>query len=84
MKNLDQHKAHIDVSKWENVALLVLDRLQSYDEKFDKLIELQEEAVKQRQDTLLKISNIQTRVMIHDFMALGIVGFLIYILMRGF
>lgn len=32
---IDEYKKHVDVSKWENVAILVLDRMENYDKKFD-------------------------------------------------
>lgn len=82
MPKIDEYTAHIDVSKWENVALLVLDRLKNYDEKFDKLVELQEQSNSIQQSMSNKLSNISIRVLIHDVLAVAFVGLIIYSLVR--
>ena len=34
---------HIDISDWKNVGLLVLERMESHDKKFDRMIEIDEQ-----------------------------------------
>ena len=46
MPKLKEFKEHTNINEWSNVAALVIDRLDSYENKFDKLIDLNEKAQK--------------------------------------
>jgi hypothetical protein len=48
---------HLDISEWKNVGLLVLDKMDGHDIKYDKLLELNESVL----ETVNKIELVQAK-----------------------
>lgn len=83
MLKLKEFKEHTNINEWSNVAALVIDRLDSYENKFDKLIDLNEKAQKQREETNQKLTRLGARVLIHDILAGVFVAILAYLGIKG-
>ena len=83
MPKLKEFKEHTNINEWSNVAALVIDRLDSYENKFDKLIDLNEKAQKQREETNQKLTRLGAKVLIHDILAGVFVAILAYLGIRG-
>lgn len=83
MPKLKEFKEHTDINEWSNVAALVIDRLDSYENKFDKLIDLNEKAQKQREETNQKLTRLGAKVFIHDILAAVFVAILAYLGIKG-
>ena len=83
MPKLKEFKEHTNINEWSNVAALVIDRLDSYESKFDKLIELNEKAQKQREETNQKLTRLGAKVFIHDILAGVFVAILAYLGIKG-
>ena len=83
MPKLKEFKEHTNINEWSNVAALVIDRLDSYENKFDKLIDLNEKAQKQREETNQKLTRLGARVLIHDILAGVFVAILAYLGIKG-
>ena len=83
MPKLKEFKEHTDINEWSNVAALVIDRLDSYENKFDKLIDLNEKAQKQREETNQKLTRLEAKVLIHDILAGVFVAILAYLGIKG-
>ena len=83
MPKLKEFKEHTNINEWSNVADLVIDRLDSYESKFDKLIELNEKAQKQREETNQKLTRLGAKVLIHDILAGIFVAILAYLGVKG-
>ena len=83
MPKLKEFKAHTNINEWSNVAALVIDRLDSYENKFDKLIDLNEKAQKQREETNQKLTRLGAKVLIHDILACIFVAVLAYLGIKG-
>ena len=64
MPRLKEFKEHTNINEWSNVAALVIDRLDSYENKFDKLIDLNEKAQRQREETNQKLTRLGAKVLI--------------------
>ena len=79
MPKLKEFKEHTNINEWSNVAALVIDRLDSYENKFDKLIDLNEKAQKQREETNQKLTRLGAKVLIHDILAGVFVAILAYL-----
>jgi hypothetical protein len=62
---------HLDISKWENVGLLVLDKMDNYDKKFDKLIEVNEDTLGTVNKIELRLERHATKMLMYDI-ALGV------------
>jgi len=83
MPRLKEFKEHTNINEWSNVAALVIDRLDSYENKFDKLIDLNEKAQKQREETNEKLTRLGAKVLIHDILAGIFVAVLAYLGIKG-
>ena len=83
MPKLKEFKEHTNINEWSNVAALVIDRLDSYENKFDKLIDLNEKAQKQREETNQKLTRLGAKVLIHDILAGVFVAILAYLGIKG-
>ena len=83
MPRLKEFKEHTNINEWSNVAALVIDRLDSYENKFDKLIDLNEKAQKQREETNQKLTRLGAKVLIHDILAGIFVAILAYLGIKG-
>ena len=83
MPRLKEFKEHTNINEWSNVAALVIDRLDSYENKFDKLIDLNEKAQKQREETNQKLTRLGAKVLIHDILAGVFVAILAYLGIKG-
>ena len=83
MPKLKEFKEHTNINEWSNVAALVIDRLDSYENKFDKLIDLNEKAQKQREETNQKLTRLGAKVLIHDILACVFVAILAYLGIKG-
>ena len=83
MPRLKEFKEHTNINEWSNVAALVIDRLDSYENKFDKLIDLNEKAQKQREETNQKLTRLGAKVLIHDILACVFVAILAYLGIKG-
>ena len=83
MPRLKEFKEHTNINEWSNVAALVIDRLDSYENKFDKLIDLNEKAQKQREETNQKLTRLGAKVFIHDILAGVFVAILAYLGIKG-
>ena len=83
MPKLKEFKEHTNINEWSNVAALVIDRLDSYENKFDKLIDLNEKAQKQREETNQKLTRLGAKVLIHDVLAGVFVAILAYLGIKG-
>ena len=83
MPRLKEFKEHTNINEWSNVAALVIDRLDSYENKFDKLIDLNEKAQKQREETKQKLTRLGAKVLIHDILAGIFVAVLAYLGIKG-
>ena len=83
MPKLKEFKEHTNINEWSNVAALVIDRLDSYENKFDKLIDLNEKAQKQREETNQKLTRLGAKVLIHDILAGIFVAILAYLGIKG-
>ena len=83
MPRLKEFKEHTNINEWSNVAALVIDRLDSYENKFDKLIDLNEKAQKQREETNQKLTRLGAKVLIHDILAGIFVAVLAYLGIKG-
>ena len=83
MPRLKEFKEHTNINEWSNVAALVIDRLDSYENKFDKLIDLNEKAQKQREETNQKLTRLGAKVLIHDILAGIFVAVLAYLGVKG-
>ena len=83
MPKLKEFKEHTNINEWSNVAALVIDRLDSYENKFDKLIDLNEKAQKQREETNQKLTRLGAKVFIHDILAGVFVAILAYLGIKG-
>ena len=83
MPKLKEFKEHTNINEWSNVAALVIDRLDSYENKFDKLIDLNEKAQKQREETNQKLIRLGAKVLIHDILACVFVAILAYLGIKG-
>ena len=83
MPRLKEFKEHTNINEWSNVAALVIDRLDSYENKFDKLIDLNEKAQKQREETNQKLTRLGAKVLIHDILAGVFVAILAYLGIEG-
>ena len=83
MPRLKEFKEHTNINEWSNVAALVIDRLDSYENKFDKLIDLNEKAQKQREETNQKLTRLEAKVFIHDILAGVFVAILAYLGIKG-
>ena len=83
MPKLKEFKEHTNINEWSNVAALVIDRLDSYENKFDKLIDLNEKAQKQREETNQKLTRLGAKVLIHDILACIFVAVLAYLGIKG-
>ena len=83
MPKLKEFKERTNINEWSNVAALVIDRLDSYESKFDKLIELNEKAQKQREETNQKLTRLGAKVLIHDILACVFVAILAYLGIKG-
>ena len=83
MPKLKEFKEHTNINEWSNVAALVIDRLDSYENKFDKLIDLNEKAQKQREETNQKLTRLGAKVLIHDILAGIFVAVLAYLGVKG-
>ena len=83
MPKLKEFKEHTNINEWSNVAALVIDRLDSYENKFDKLIDLNEKAQKQREETNQKLTRLGAKVLIHDILACIFVAILAYLGIKG-
>ena len=83
MPKLKEFKEQTDINEWSNVAALVIDRLDSYENKFDKLIDLNEKAQKQREETNQKLTRLGAKVFIHDILAGVFVAILAYLGIKG-
>ena len=83
MPRLKEFKEHTNINEWSNVAALVIDRLDSYENKFDKLIDLNEKAQKQREETNQKLTRLGAKVLIHDILACIFVAILAYLGIKG-
>ena len=83
MPKLKEFKKHTNINEWSNVAALVIDRLDSYENKFDKLIDLNEKAQKQREETDQKLTRLGAKVLIHDILAGVFVAILAYLGVKG-
>ena len=83
MPRLKEFKEHTNINEWSNVAALVIDRLDSYENKFDKLIDLNEKAQKQREETNQKLTRLGAKVLIHDILAGVFVAVLAYLGIKG-
>ena len=83
MLKLKEFNKQTNINEWSNVAALVIDRLDSYESKFDKLIELNEKAQKQREETNQKLIRLGAKVLIHDILAGVFVAILAYLGIKG-
>ena len=83
MPRLKEFKEHTNINEWSNVAALVIDRLDSYENKFDKLIDLNEKAQRQREETNQKLTRLGAKVLIHDILAGVFVAILAYLGIKG-
>ena len=83
MPRLKEFKEHTNINEWSNVAALVIDRLDSYENKFDKLIDLNEKAQRQREETNQKLTRLGAKVLIHDILAGIFVAVLAYLGVKG-
>ena len=83
MPRLKEFKEHTNINEWSNVAALVIDRLDSYENKFDKLIDLNEKAQRQREETNQKLTRLGAKVLIHDILACVFVAILAYLGIKG-
>ena len=83
MPKLKEFKEHTDINEWSNVAALVIDRLDSYENKFDKLIDLNEKAQEQREETNQKLTRLEAKVLIHDILAGVFIAILAYLGIKG-
>ena len=83
MPRLKEFKEHTNINEWSNVAALVIDRLDSYENKFDKLIDLNEKAQRQREETNQKLTRLGAKVLIHDILACIFVAILAYLGIKG-
>ena len=83
MPKLKEFKEHTNINEWSNVAALVIDRLDSYENKFDKLIDVNEKAQKQREETNQKLTRLGAKVLIHDILAGVFVAILAYLGIKG-
>ena len=83
MPRLKKFQEHTNINEWSNVAALVIDRLDSYENKFDKLIDLNEKAQKQREETNQKLTRLGAKVLIHDILAGVFVAILAYLGIKG-
>ena len=83
MPRLKEFKEHTNINEWSNVAALVIDRLDSYENKFDKLIDLNEKAQRQREETNQKLTKLGAKVLIHDILAGVFVAILAYLGIKG-
>ena len=83
MLKLKEFNKQTNINEWSNVAALVIDRLDSYESKFDKLIELNEKAQKQREETNQKLIRLGAKVLIHDILASIFVAVLAYLGIKG-
>ena len=83
MPKLKEFKEHTNINEWSNVAALVIDRLDSYENKFDKLIDLNEKAQKQIEETNQKLIRLGAKVLIHDILAGVFVAILAYLGIKG-
>ena len=83
MPRLKEFKEHTNINEWSNVAALVIDRLDSYENKFDKLIDLNEKAQRQREETNQKLTRLGAKVLIHDILACIFVAVLAYLGVKG-
>lgn len=83
MLKLKEFKEHTNINEWSNVAALVIDRLDSYENKFDKLIDLNEKAQKQREEANQKLTRLGAKVLVHDILAGVFVAILAYLGIKG-
>ena len=83
MPKLKEFKEHTNINEWSNVAALVIDRLDSYENKFDKLIDLNEKAQEQREETNQKLTRLEAKVLIHDILAGVFIAILAYLGIKG-